>query len=301
MTVADYEMVVKPKVQGTWNLHHLFENDALDFFVMLSSTAGIIGNASQAAYAASSTFQDSFALYRRSRGLAASTIDLGVITGIGYVAENQDLARALDRQGFEGTDEDRLMALLHSAILASAAPLTASDAPRVNPLTGVGLCEDYEGQEAHIVTGLGEWREGALGAFDRPIFSLFRRAGQMSAMRGEMDGQGEITQAEAGVGSMMRVRGALQASKNQEDATKLVCDGLVAKVSSLTMTPVEEISTNQPLSSYGMDSLVAVEMRNWISKEMDAAVPILELMANIPLQVLASQVLSQSRLVDIVG
>src|SRR5437867_2365710 len=114
MDLSEYEAVVRPKVQGTWNLHNLFRDRDLRFFIMLSSTSGLIGNASQAAYAASSTFLDSFALYRRAHGLAAATIDLGVITDIGYVAENENLARALERQGFEGTSPKELMALLHA-------------------------------------------------------------------------------------------------------------------------------------------------------------------------------------------
>ncbi|KAI9658377.1 MAG: putative PKS/NRPS-like protein biosynthetic cluster [Bathelium mastoideum] len=298
MSVADYKKVVKPKVQGTWNLHELFKHDALDFFVMLSSTAGIIGNASQAAYAASSTFQDSFASYRRSRGLAASTIDLGVILGIGYVAQNQDLARALDRQGFEGTDEDGLMALLHSAILASAAPPATVETFPGKTVTEEGFFKGCEVQEAHIVTGLGEWREGSMDAFNRPIFSLFRRNGEISAGRNH-DGQADNTQLRNDASTKIRLRGALQMTKSHEEASKIVCDGLIAKASSLTMTPMEEISASQPLSIYGMDSLVAVEMRNWISKEMDAAVSILELMANIPVQALAARALSQSRIVNL--
>ncbi|KAI0009070.1 putative polyketide synthase [Xylariaceae sp. FL0662B] len=279
MQISEYEAVVKPKVDGTWNLHHQFEEDNLDFFVMLSSTSGLIGNASQAAYAASSTFLDSFALYRRARGLPAATIDLGVITDAGYVAANKDLARALERQGFEGTTSEQLMALLHSAILA-ARPSSPSSS-HIDELA-----------RGHIVTGLGTWREGAVAAFDRPIFSHFRRAGQSA----DADDAGAGTE-DAGANAM-RVRGPLKSASNLTEAARIVCDGLVAKISSLSMIPVEDISTDRPLSEYGMDSLVAVEMRNWIAREMDASVPILELMANEPLRTLASKVLAKSRLVD---
>ncbi|MBE3046962.1 acyl carrier protein, partial [Candidatus Bathyarchaeota archaeon] len=47
---------------------------------------------------------------------------------------------------------------------------------------------------------------------------------------------------------------------------------------------------------YGMDSLVAVEMRNWLFKEMDITVPILELLANQSLTHLTSKLVEKSKL-----
>jgi hypothetical protein len=81
---------------GTWNLHELLPTD-LDFFVVLSSLAGIIGSVSQANYAAGNTFQDALAHYRQKKGLAAQSLDLGVMMGIGYVEEHRD-ARARTSQ-----------------------------------------------------------------------------------------------------------------------------------------------------------------------------------------------------------
>ena len=64
------------------------------------------------------------------------------------------------------------------------------------------------------------------------------------------------------------------------------------------MIPIEDISESRPMSEFGMDSLVAVEMRNWLLREMDATVPILELLANNPLKSLAMKIARRSRLVD---
>ena len=65
------------------------------------------------------------------------------------------------------------------------------------------------------------------------------------------------------------------------------------------MIPVEEISETKPISVYGMDSLVAVEMRNWLFKEMDATISILELLANQPLVSLAAKIAKGCKLVDL--
>lgn len=283
MQLSDYEAVLLPKVQGTWNLHNFFKKDKLDFFVMLSSISGIIGIASQAAYAAASSFLDSFALFRRSLGLAASTIDLGVITGIGYVAENQNLAAALERQGFQGTSKERFFAQLHSAILAGA-PGSELSSSHTH-----GSVHQLKG---HFVTGLGVWRENSLAAYDRPLFSHFRRIGLINAGKGRNVAQENSTKS-------MSVRELLKSARKLDEATSVICNRLTVKISSLSMIPVEDIGTDRPLSEYGMDSLVAVEMRNWIGREMDATIPILELMANEPLHQLASNILAKSSLVNI--
>lgn len=63
--------------------------ESLDFFVVLSSLAGIIGSVSQGNYAAGNTFQDALVHYRHSKGLAAQSLCLGVMSGLGYVEENE--------------------------------------------------------------------------------------------------------------------------------------------------------------------------------------------------------------------
>lgn len=45
--------------------------------------------ASQANYTAGGTFQDAIARRRAARGLPCITVDLGMVDGVGYVAENK--------------------------------------------------------------------------------------------------------------------------------------------------------------------------------------------------------------------
>lgn len=66
----------------------------------------------------------------------------------------------------------------------------------------------------------------------------------------------------------------------------------------LLMVATEEISSKRCMPDYGMDSLVAVEMRNWVFREMDATISILELLANTPLEELAEKIVRRSKLVS---
>ena len=264
MSLEDYNAVTRPKVQGTWNLHNHLPKD-MDFFLMLSSVSGIVGNATQAAYAAGSTFMDAFATWRNSLGLPAVTIDLGVILGVGYLANNKELTHAMERQGFEGTNEKLLMALINSAI---------RDPCRRGPL-------------AQTVTGLGTWKEGdSLSSLDLPLFSHFRRR----ALKGA-DG------ASLGGDPSGRVRDVLRKVKTLNEAAEIICTALMEKIASRSSISVDNVSSARPISDYGIDSLVAVEMRNWITKEMGSTVPILELLANNSLLQLSMKIAQRSRLV----
>jgi NADPH:quinone reductase-like Zn-dependent oxidoreductase/NADP-dependent 3-hydroxy acid dehydrogenase YdfG len=90
MSYEDWYTAIRPKVDGTWNLHNALGSD-LDFFVLFGSTSGLVGQYGQANYAAANTFLNAIVQYRHGQGLAASVIDLGVMEDVGYVAESSDL------------------------------------------------------------------------------------------------------------------------------------------------------------------------------------------------------------------
>lgn len=63
------------------------------------------------------------------------------------------------------------------------------------------------------------------------------------------------------------------------------------------MTPAEEVVPEKPLAAYTLDSLVAIEMRDWLTDELEADVPLLELMKNSSLTALAIFITERSSLV----
>jgi hypothetical protein len=83
-------MMTHAKLQETWNLHSasLTQEELLDFFTMLSSISGVVGNKGQANYSAANTFLDAFATYRQQvLHLHANSVDLGMIEDVGYIVE----------------------------------------------------------------------------------------------------------------------------------------------------------------------------------------------------------------------
>ncbi|KAL8863965.1 MAG: hypothetical protein Q9174_007501, partial [Haloplaca sp. 1 TL-2023] len=111
---ADFQAVLKPKVQGTQNLHSLLPQN-MDFFILLSSLAALIGNHGQSAYAAACTFQDGFARHRVAQGQRAISINLGRISDVGYMAENEKVASTLRTDAYLTIDEREFLAIMEYA------------------------------------------------------------------------------------------------------------------------------------------------------------------------------------------
>ena len=63
------------------------------------------------------------------------------------------------------------------------------------------------------------------------------------------------------------------------------------------MIAMDEIDVNRPVSSYGVDSLVAAEMRNWCFRDLKADISVFELLSGNSITMLADQIVNRSALV----
>lgn len=258
MTAEVWNTCVRPKVQGTLNLHAYLPKD-LDFFITLSSISAIISNVSQANSAAANTYMDAFAYYRRSLGLRATSLNIGAMFDVGHVAENEELRKTMQRQGFVPTTTAELLALISTAIADEAAP-------------------------SQIVTGLGSYNPATAMASirERPLFSQY---GQICLSSSASTAKGTSS-----------IRSSLRACSSFDEALAVVTTALATKAA--VLCSVEEVDTEKALAAQGLDSLVAVEMRAWISKEFECNIPILELLSPGPMVKLARIVAERSRLVS---
>lgn len=109
-----FERVLMPKMQGAWNLHQMTESLPLDFFVMFSSVASVLGSAGQGNYASANAFLDGLAAYRRTQGLTGLSINWGAWAEVGMAAAmdsrqqarlaGQGMGVILPEQGLEVLD-----------------------------------------------------------------------------------------------------------------------------------------------------------------------------------------------------
>jgi acyl transferase domain-containing protein/acyl carrier protein len=107
--------VLRPKVDGAWNLHELTKELDLSAFVLFSSVAGLVGSPSQADYAAGNAFLNALADHRRALGLPATSVAWGLLAGDGMAGDASVTARA-GRRGLLPMDPDRQLAGLRRAL-----------------------------------------------------------------------------------------------------------------------------------------------------------------------------------------
>lgn len=256
MSVDEYHGALACKVQGTWNLHNAAENLGLelDFFTMLSSISGVVGQKGQANYAAGNAFLDSFAIYRRRLGRPACAVDLGVIEDMGYIHERDGMQQKLDTSIWVGINEGLLRRILYFSILQQR-----DDAPSILSAT-------------QIITGIPVPQpENSQLLQDARFAGLFTTTGRTATGGGEGNSSAGSKEIQA---LLLLLRSKSPDHAAQLAATVEVVNKCFVRVLRLS----EPIDTGRPLSVYGIDSLAAVEVRNWLRVELGALVTTLDIL-----------------------
>ena len=79
-----------------------------------------------------------------------------------------------------------------------------------------------------------------------------------------------------------------------QEATHLVEEALVHRVAKIMQTSASEIDISRFLHSYGIDSLVAIEIVNWALKDIKLSVTVFDVMASIPITTTAAKIAARS-------
>ena len=270
MSFEAFNAAVKPKVAGSWSLHKLLPKD-LDFFILLSSVSGVAGYLSQANYAAGNTYQDSLARHRIMNGQKAISLDLGVIDNVGYVAERPGMRESVKMHGILPISDTELLALLDY---------------HCDPNLGI-----LSPSTCQVVTGL-EVPASMLAQGLEPAYWMskiqFRGLHQMNS---DNSAKTPIINSEDKVDTAA----LLAASESIDKAASIVSDSLAKKLSSTLSMPLENIDPTRPMHSFGVDSLVAIELRNWFAKEIGAEVSVFEILGNESIADLSVEAVGRSR------
>jgi hypothetical protein len=263
MTSEQWQATLYPKHAATRSLHNQLPD--LDFFVMLSSIAGFAGNSGQANYAAGSAFQDAFAKWRTSQGLPAISVDLGPVKDVGYVAESQDVVERLIKLGFQPLEEMDTMRIIESAMLHPRRPL--------------GLSQ--------IITGVGKWEAEADVAWSRDI--------RLSTLQKNIGVGGKTSNGGlAGSNTVAYFKQIVARATSLEQVTQHCTDALAQKVADMLSLQLADIDPSPVLADYGVDSLVAVEMRNWLALTAAADLSIFDIMQSSSVASLSAKIAQKS-------
>ncbi|KAK5991657.1 Highly reducing polyketide synthase lcsB [Cladobotryum mycophilum] len=253
MSFDDWTDVTAPKVEGTWNLHNAISSE-LDFFILCASYSGIIGQHGQANYAAANTFLDAFVQYRHYNGLAASVIDIGIMGEIGFVWKNTDALNRLQRSDLYILKERDFLNSVNLAMQRSK----PGEAQAPNGAYG---------NHSQILLGL---------LTTAPIASCsnrlaWKRDVRMSIYHNTNNLYEEFantacktTSIQDSITHFVASAAANPAILEQENATTIIARAVAYTLASLLIKEESSINIEYSPTEIGIDSLVAMELRNWI-------------------------------------
>jgi acyl transferase domain-containing protein/NADPH:quinone reductase-like Zn-dependent oxidoreductase/acyl carrier protein/SAM-dependent methyltransferase len=234
-----FRRVLAPKLQGSWHLHELTKALPVDFFVLFSSMTGLLGNRGQANHAAANAFLDAFVHYRRARGLPALSIQWGGWSEIGAAA---DLVRE-NRQWMAARGQGAIAP--QQGIAAFAYLLAQNQEQRA---TQVGVMPI-------------QWPQFLANVAATNLFYHdFRQADLTTPLPA-------VTEPVANLRHQLK---AADADSRQQ----LLADYLRATVAKvLGLRDPKQIHPHQGLLEMGLDSLMAIELRNQMGRTLEQKLP----------------------------
>lgn len=253
MTHQQWQKSLMPKVKGTANLHDLFQQPSLKFFIVLSSATSILGNSGQANYTTGGVFQDTLALQRIESGLPAVSINIGAVPSVGMAA-NDTIGSRLERTGYRSHTISEVLRLVDLAIR-----------------------HPYHGQ---IITGIKPWAmSGDLNWRSEPRFACLQT---------EQDSNGDPNSTR----EMVSIRDRLANASNQT-AESILTEALIERLAETFGKSTDNFAPHLPFSSYGVDSLIAVELRNWLASHVTPKVSVFDITQSLSIKDLAKKITSK--------
>lgn len=242
----------KPKVQGSLILDELYSGHDLDFFILFGSLVGIVGNWSQSAYSAATSFMSGLIRSRHDRGLVGSIIHPGVVRGVGYVSHaGASVAQHMrNTMGTHSVPERALHELFAEAILAGS---------------------PGAGRNSEICAGM-----SSVDPIKQPNIIWYQNPKAWHFV--EYHTQFNSNQATSG--EMVPLRTQLTSAESVVEAGEIIREGFISTLCSKLQLPSDgSITPDTRLAELGVDSLVAVDIRMWFTKELSVDISVLQIMS----------------------
>ena len=233
-----FDQVMRPKVQGAWNLHLKTVDLPLEFFVMFSSAAAFMPNPGQASYAAANAFLDSLAHVRRGKGLTALSVNWGLWEGPGLAAgEGVQEQNRLASRGVGMIDREQGLAALDFLLSGAEAEIA------VLPI-------DWKKYFAHF-------RAGAEPPFlSKLVTDVRSRSDDDEVQKRRVQLLGRLEEATA--------------FERQEIVEDFIAQQIVEI---LKFQSREEVDLSAGFFDIGLDSMMAVELQSRIQTGLGISIP----------------------------
>ncbi|MDI1475029.1 type I polyketide synthase [Polyangium sp. y55x31] len=226
--------VLRPKIDAAWALHELTQHCNLSAFVLFSSLSGVLGNAGQANYSAANTFLDALVGRRRARGQTGVSLAWGPWAEGGMAAHLSDALRSR---------------LSHSGLF----PLSAEQ--------GTALFDAVLGVDDALVAPI------------RLDTAALDRSGESVPVM--LRGRGRARSSRATAEKTSTAPAILQrlSSLPVADRIPALLDLVREEAAAVLGGKPEALEADRPLSELGLDSLLAIELRNRLGKTTASRLP----------------------------
>ena len=237
LTGERLERVLRPKVDGACHLHELTADRDLAAFVLFSSASGL-GGAGQANYAAANVFLDGLAAERRHRGLAGQSLMWGLWEqrGVGMTAHlgRAELMR-MRRQGVQALSLELGLELLDAA-------QSLPDAVVMPIRLDIGVMQRQFGEDVPA------------------LYRGLLRSG--------------LKRASASSGDTNTLRARLASLASEGERLQALVELAQEEIAAVLALPgASSVQADVPLKELGLDSLMAVELRNRLSGRVGTKLP----------------------------
>ncbi|TGO09602.1 hypothetical protein BTUL_0160g00190 [Botrytis tulipae] len=262
MSYDQFKGTIDPKVKVAENLHRGLIGHCLDFFLMLSSISATLGNPGQSNYSAGNCYLDSLAWGRNVQGLPAVSVVLPAILDVGYVSEQQEIEVLLSRRGIFGINEDEMICGFETAI-------------KDQPSAGNAILQDSQivlGLDpSTVASALSSIHTTDIFWFENPRFRHLR------AEIREVVGSGGNSGTKSSSGNTIeQIQAAITAGL--EHVINIISAQVAEKLSNILAISIEDMPLEgTSVASFGLDSMIGAEFRNWLFKEFgyEVSFPIL--------------------------
>jgi len=255
LDTAALNAVLRPKMAGAWLLHRLLADAPLDFFVFFSSAGSLMGQPGQGNYAAANAFLDALAHHRRAQGQPGLSINWGAWAELGFADTpgGRRLAKHLALVGIRSLAPELALKVLERLLRLGST------------------------QVAVVPVNWAQYLQFHPAGTDPPLLSQLARA--EAAIPSQAGHPGEKRETLLAAEPMERQQ-LLQFYLSEQVARVL---GLAAS----------QFDVQQPLSNLGLDSLMAVALKNRIAVDLGVNVPMVKFLQGFSVAEAATQVLEQ--------
>ena len=258
---SSFSRVMAPKVKGAWNLHVLTREMELDFFVLFSSAVSLLGNSGQGSYAAANAFLDALAHHRHRQGLPALSIDWGAWSEVGMAAAlGESVKRRMISKGMGFITLDEGLHAFEKVAQLSCVRNVCLPAQ-------IGIMQS-NWQEIY--------RQNPIVA-KMPILSTI--------MLEEIKSDERSTKRD--------LAKALLAADEPGERRLLVENYLIEQVANVLKFSPGLLDPHQPIVTMGLDSLMAVELRNQMERDLGVVIPVVKFLQSPTVSELMDMVLDE--------